>query len=254
MSSGYEWTERRAFVDGERRQRDLHERDRRATTGARARANGQPGVAVPPADLDPFDRMLLSADGTVTTLLEACTGEAIATRTTRQAGPATLDALLAATGGWWHPDPRLLELAPADGLIARRALLHGARSDIAYLLAESLVAPDRLPTPLAERLTREGASIGCLLTGWSLETRREVLEITAIRAGDVSDHLGVGPGETLARRTYRIVIRQRTAILVTEWLAPGRLAAAALAHDCDTTHPAGAPRATARTTRDHLEA
>jgi hypothetical protein len=37
---------------------------------------------------DPFDRVLLTADGTVTTLLEACTGEPIMTRTTRQTGPA----------------------------------------------------------------------------------------------------------------------------------------------------------------------
>ena len=201
-----------------------------------------PGLA---ADLDAFDRMLLSADGTVTTLLEACTGEPIATRTVRQAGPATLDALLAAAGGWWDPDATLLELARAERLIARRALLLGARSDCAYLLAESLVAPDRLPSRFADRLALEGASIGRLLTGRSVEMRREVLDITAIRAGEVSDHLGVGPGATLARRTYRIVIRQRTAVLVTEWLAPGRLTAAALAHHGDTTHPADHPRATA---------
>jgi chorismate-pyruvate lyase len=180
--------------------------------------------------------MLLNGDGTVTTLLEACTGEPIATRTTRRAGPATLDTLLAATGSWWHPDARLLELAPADELIARRALLHGARSGIAYVLAESIVAPDRLPAPLPEHLAYEGASIGRLLTAWSLETRREVLEIAAIRAGRASRHLGVGPGETLARRTYRIVIRRQTAVVVTEWLVPGRLTAAAVAHDMVREH------------------
>ncbi len=68
--------------------------------------------SVPPRalDLDPFDRMLLTADGTVTTLLEACTREPIITRTTRQAGPATLERLLATAGRWWHPDAQLLEL------------------------------------------------------------------------------------------------------------------------------------------------
>ena len=68
--------------------------------------------SVPPRalDLDPFDRMLLTADGTVTTLLEACTREPIITRTTRQAGPATLERLLATVGRWWHPDAQLLEL------------------------------------------------------------------------------------------------------------------------------------------------
>src|SRR5918997_3018380 len=96
-----------------------------------------PPAAPPSQAMDPFDRMLLSADGTVTTLLEACTGEPVATRTTRQAGPATLDLLLAATGRWWHPDAALLELASAERLIARRSILTGARSGVPYLLAES---------------------------------------------------------------------------------------------------------------------
>jgi chorismate-pyruvate lyase len=173
--------------------------------------------------------MLLSADGTVTTMLEACTGEPIATRTTRQAGPAPLDRLLATTGRWWHPDAGLLELAPTEQLIARRAILTGARSDRAYLLAESLLVPGRLPAECAERLTRAGASLGRLLLADTLETRREVLEITAVRAGAASDELGVASGATLARRTYRIIAAGRVAAAVTEWLPPGRLAAAARA-------------------------
>ena len=78
-------------------------------------------------DIDPFDRMLLTTDGTVTTLLEACTGEPIVTRTTRQTGPATIDRLHADGGAWWHPDVELLELAPAERLLARRVVLRGAR-------------------------------------------------------------------------------------------------------------------------------
>ncbi len=175
-------------------------------------------------DIDPFDRMLLTADGTVTTLLEACTGEPIVTRTTRQAGPATLDRMLAATGRWWHPDAQLLELAPADRLIARRVTLRGACSGVAYVLAESLVVPDRLPTVIGNRLLRAGASLGRLLAARQLETRRVVLHIVAVRAGEACDHLGVRPSATLARRTYTIVVGQRTVAAVTEWLSPGRLA------------------------------
>lgn len=149
-------------------------------------------------DFDPFDRMLLTADGTVTSLLEACAGEPITTRTTRQAGPATLELLLATTGGWWHPDTGLVELAPAEQLIACRASLCGACSGAAYVLAESLVVPDRLPGVDAERLVLEGASLGRLLAADRLETHREVLQITAARAGAAADHLGVGPSATLA--------------------------------------------------------
>jgi chorismate-pyruvate lyase len=183
-----------------------------------------PPVPTESMDIDPFDRMFLTADGTVTTLLEACTGEPIVTRTTRQAGPATLDRMLAATGRWWHPDAQLLELAPEDRLIARRVTLRGACSGVAYVLAESLVVPDRLPTVIGNRLLRAGASLGRLLAARQLETRRAILHIVAVRAGEACDHLGVRPSATLARRTYTIVVGQRTVAAVTEWLSPGRLA------------------------------
>jgi chorismate-pyruvate lyase len=194
---------------------------------------------IPPRSLDigPFDRMLLTADGTVTTLLEACTGEAIVTRTTRQAGPATLDRMLAVTGRWWHPDTQLLELAPSERLIARRVTLRGARSGVAYVLAESLVVPDRLPGVIADRLLRAGASLGRLLAARQLETRRAVLDVVSVRAGEASDYLGVRPSATLARRTYTIVVGQRTVAVVTEWLFPGRLVAAARARGGATAAP-----------------
>jgi hypothetical protein len=96
------------------------------------------------------------------------------------------------------------------------------------VLAESLVVPDRLPGVDAERLMLQGASLGCLLAASRPESHREMLQVTAVRAGEAADHLGVGPSATLACRTYRIVVRQRAAAVVTEWLAPGRLVAVAL--------------------------
>ena len=59
-------------------------REPHATTEAHIDANIESRVARASPDIDPFDRMLLTADGTVTTLLEACTGEPIMTRTTRE--------------------------------------------------------------------------------------------------------------------------------------------------------------------------
>jgi chorismate-pyruvate lyase len=180
-------------------------------------------------DLDPLDRMLLSTDGTVTTLLEACAGEAIATRTTRMAGPAARDLLLAAVGRWWHPDEALLELVPGERVMARRVVLTGAGSKVPYLLAESLVAVDRLSTAVSERLMRAGASLGRVLIGGSIATRRQLLEIDDTRAAEGSDDLAVSAGTTLARRTYRITGGDGPAALVTEWLVPGRLSEFALA-------------------------
>jgi chorismate-pyruvate lyase len=176
-------------------------------------------------DLDPFDRMLLTADGTVTTLLEACTGEPIVTATTRVSGPAPLGRLRAATGCWWHPDAQLLELAPPERLIARRVVLRGARRDVAYVLAEALVVPDRLPDGFAGQLQRAGASLGSLLVDTNVATCRKILDVVSVRAADAADHLDVQPGATLARRTYTILVDRRPVALVSEWLCPGRLAA-----------------------------
>lgn len=199
-----------------------------SSTSVRGPAPSRPMAA----DIDPFDRMLLSTDGTVTTLLAACAGEPIITRATRQAGPAPLERLLTATGCWWHPDATLLELSPADRVVARRATLRGGRSGVAYLLAESVVVLDRLPRRIADGLAREGASLACLLTAGPVEARREVLPAEAVTADEAAcDHLGVRPGAKLAQRTSRIVIGGRAAAAVTEWLSPGRLAAAALRSD-----------------------
>jgi chorismate-pyruvate lyase len=205
---------------------------------ARTPALEQPTSSRERPDIDPFDRMLLTADGTVTTLLEACTGEPITTRTARETEPATLDRLLGVADGWWRQsDARLLEPAPAEAVIARRVILHGPRSGIVYVLAESLIAPERLPCPLAARLQRAGASLGRLLAAGSVETRRELLRIPAVRAGSASDHLGVAPGANLARRTYRIMTARRAAAVVTEWLPRGRLAAMALGSDKTDDRP-----------------
>jgi chorismate-pyruvate lyase len=122
-----------------------------------------------------------------------------------------------------------LHLAPAERLMARRVTLNGSRSGAVYVLAESLVVPDRLPDWFADRLLHAGVSLGRLLAAGQLETRREIHQIVAGRAGEAADHLDVRPGATLLRRTYTILIGQRAVAAVTEWLVPGRLAATARA-------------------------
>jgi len=117
-------------------------------------------------DLDPIDRMLRSTDGTVTTLLEACAGEAIATRTTRVAGPGARDLLLAVVGRWWHPDET-------------------------RLLAESLVAVDRLSAAAIERLMRTGGSLGRVLMAGSRDALPGSRDRRYARGGEFRRPAGV---------------------------------------------------------------
>jgi chorismate-pyruvate lyase len=188
---------------------------------------GADAIEARAVELDALDRMVLTADGTVTTLLEAGTGEPIVTRTIRQSGPATLDRLRAVSGCWWQPDVSLLGLAPGDRLMARQVTLTGALTGVVYVLAESLVVPDRLPEWFAGSLAQTGSSLGRLLAAGRLETRREIQQIDTERAGEAADHLDIWPSATLVRRSYTILIGQRAVAAVTEWLVPGRLAATA---------------------------
>jgi len=176
--------------------------------------------------LDRFDRMLLTTDGTVTTLLEACTGESIATRPTRQSGPATLGELRDGTGCWWHPSADLLDVASSERLLVRRVTLSGATSGIPYVMAEALVAPDRLPELVARALLRPGGSLGRLLAQGRLETRRELVGISVVRGGAAGYHLGARSSSRLLRRTYVIALGGRSVAAISEWICPGRLAAA----------------------------
>ncbi len=182
--------------------------------------------ALPP-DLDAFDRMLMTADGTVTTLLEACTAEPVGTQTLRESGPAMLATLMDLVGPWWDPDAALLDLDPTDEVIARRALLRGSVSRMPYVLAESLVVPRRLPETVTDGLGRPGSSIGRLMASCAIESRRELLQTGLRRAAEASSFLELDAGAQVAWRTYRIVLRGRSAILLTEMTVPGRLQRAA---------------------------
>jgi chorismate-pyruvate lyase len=167
----------------------------------------------------------MTSDGTVTTMLEACTGEPIVTVLARQSGPATLAVLERETGCWWQPPTSLLELTPAERLIARRVVLTGRHSGAAFVAAESLVVADRLPDPTALDIDRVGTSLGRLLNASGLATRRRIVEIVEARDAAVSDRLGGTRTGRLVRRTYTIASTDRTLAAVTEWIVPGRLAA-----------------------------
>ena len=182
-----------------------------------------------PLYIDPVDRMLLTADGPVTTALADCIGEPIVARRVRQAGPARLSTLVTAAGPWWHADEELLGLAPLERVIARRVVLCGARSRIPYVLAEALVVADRLPGMIADRLLLADASLDRLLAAARVEARRELVDIAAARAEDAANDLDTARRAMLARRASAIVIGDRTVAAATDWLVPGRLTATLLA-------------------------
>ena len=146
-------------------------------------------------------RMLLSTDGSVTALLEACFG-----------APVTVEAL-ANDVDERLPTPVELELAPGRPVLWRRAIL---RVDgLPVLRASSIIALDRLDARARAALLAGDEPIGKVLRG--LDTRRELLTSSAGTATRADrDLLDLHPGERVHARTYRILRADRPLAVVTE--------------------------------------
>jgi len=141
--------------------------------------------------LPPFLRTLLVTDGTVTKHLEAYFWEEVAVENLGQ-GMVRL-----ATPSPW------LGAAAGESVLKRRVRLKGTASGRVYGEAESLIRLDRLPERLRVELTAGRIGIGELLRERGLETYREILDLG--RAGEDGVY-----------RTYRILIQQAPAMLITE--------------------------------------
>ena len=143
--------------------------------------------------LPPFLRTLLVADGTVTKSLEAFFWEQIEVENLGQA-PIRLE----------HEVPALELLAGAT-VLERRVRLRGLESGREFALAHSLIKLDALPVHLREDLQQGRIGIGELLRERGLETYREILDVGQSTLA-----------EDAIYRTYRIVIHQHPAIMITE--------------------------------------
>ena len=160
-----------------------------------------------PVDLrsiTPFQRALLSMDGTVTKFLEAYTLEPIKIIQLQQQQKTLMAD---------HPG---LE-APIDTpVIARQVLLCGKHSAKVYAYAVSLLITDRLPTKVLQELDREPAGLGRVLCDSQLENRREVLWYGREHMADLPEAISTLSGQDFISRTYRIIVDQNPTILVNE--------------------------------------
>ena len=155
------------------------------------------------ASLAPFLRTLLVTDGTVTKSLEAYYWERVSVEMVSQASIAA-----EANINW-------LDVSLGDEVVGRRVNLRGTMTKTVYAHAFSIIRPNLIPELLRNRLLAGSLGIGELIRDCGLETYRELLEI------GFGDSI-TGFGETAdvqeehVYRTYRIVLNQQPAILVTE--------------------------------------
>ncbi|MDQ6614991.1 MAG: chorismate pyruvate-lyase family protein [Actinomycetota bacterium] len=151
-----------------------------------------------------FQRILLITDGTVTDVVEAYGGEAIQV------------VKLAQSFGQADPLKPPLDLFDAERVLRRTVLLQGTISGTNYIHADSVIAPDRLPSEVLDGLLMTGRPLGRLLAQQRIETFRDIVGVGFEPAGDCASFFGVDPTSNLVFRTYRIHLNGQPVVRITE--------------------------------------
>lgn len=159
--------------------------------------------------LEPLERALLVIDGTLTHFLEAYRMEPIEVVNLGQT-EESLDC-----------DHEWLELARGSMVMSRRVLLKGRHSGRVYASAASLVAPERLTQALKDKMGEMPKGLGRMLLSGRTEQYRELLWYGKQASAELPGEMRLPLGDYCLTRTYRIVVRGRPAMLITEWFELG---------------------------------
>lgn len=157
-----------------------------------------------PRMLSPFQRILLTTDGTVTDILEAQFWEAI--------GIVKLYQEMERTSNYIQT----LETSPGEQVLIRKVLLKGKSSHRNYIYAESMTVLENLSPELREGLLHTGKPIGQLMIENRVESFREILSVNKESAAGLCGHFGIRADDQVISRTYRILCSGKPIMLITE--------------------------------------
>ncbi len=156
--------------------------------------------------LSPVQKILLGTDGSVTQLLEAVTGHAIAIRTLVQevvpAGAEVAGRLNIEEGGMVNH--RIVEIRDAE-----------TGGVLIYAVSETPLA--RLSPEFKDDLMRADIPIGKIISRHRIEARREILNAKVAPADDTTSTIfSILRSEPMLSRDYRIIHRGEPLIFITE--------------------------------------
>lgn len=154
--------------------------------------------------LSPFQRALLSIDGTVTKFIEAYTLEPIEIVRLQQR-----EQVLSTAHHW-------LDAPAGTTVVARQVLLRGNYSNTVYAYAVSLLLTERLPTDVIQGLNTEPAGLGRILLNSQLENRREILWYGREQIDALPETIETHTGNDFISRTYRILVGNQPIMLISE--------------------------------------
>jgi chorismate-pyruvate lyase len=155
-------------------------------------------------ELTPFQRALVSIDGTVTKFIEAYLLDPVES------------VLLTQQTQTMETDHPWLALPSGGEVVSRQVLLRGRYSSRVYAYAVSLLVQQRLPDGLLRDLAIEPAGIGRVLLNSQIENRREILWYGREHLPLLPENISRYTGNDFISRTYRILTQGQPVMLISE--------------------------------------
>lgn len=160
---------------------------------------------IDPSTLSPFQRILLTTDGTVTDMLEAYLSEPIQlVKLDEQQIPLSQDI-------------PIISLKKGTEVIDRQILLQGRISRRNFLYAESIVVLNRLDEDFRNQLLKTKTPIGKLWLEHRTESFKEIVDSGKELANEeLSNYFGIEPNSNLLFRTYCVFSNRQAITMITE--------------------------------------
>lgn len=159
---------------------------------------------IDPSTLSPFQRILLTTDGTVTEILEAYLFEPI------QIVKLSEDTVSTTV------DIPALDLPQGREIIKRKILLQGRISRKNFVYAESLIVPDRLEENFKYELLNTQVPMGRVWREKRMETFKEIIDSALESAEHLSEYFQLEQDAKMLSRTYQVFSASRPIMIITE--------------------------------------
>lgn len=157
-----------------------------------------------PSELSALQRILLTTDGTLTDILEACFLEEMQV-------VKLSEELVSLT-----QDIPSMQVTKGTEVIAKRILLRGRISRKNFLYAESIVVPERLDESFRDEFLRTKTPLSKIWLEQRTETFKEILDSGKEPADGLSIYFNLEPEENMLFRTYSVFSNRKSIMMITE--------------------------------------
>jgi chorismate-pyruvate lyase len=159
---------------------------------------------IKPSELSALQRILLTTDGTLTDILEACFLEEMQV-------VKLSEELVSLT-----QDIPSMQLNKGTEVISKKILLRGRISRKNFIYAESIIVPERLDEKFRDELLQTKTPLSKFWLEQRTETFKEILDSGKEPANGLSIYFNLESEENMLFRTYNVFSNRQSIMMITE--------------------------------------